>query len=499
MMAGNDGTTGQTPATLLTRLRDLREAVIGEADTTLTRWQPWLHRRAFCLGARNLAHYLAFRKRDLRDLQASLAMYGLSSLGRAESRVLANLDAVIATLAQMTGESSTSPHPRAMTFFRGDRLLATQTEALFGAATEGRRVRIMVTFPTEAATDSALVHSWVEAGMEIARLNCAHDDAEAWLAMIENVRAAEEATDRQVKILMDLGGPKIRTAEVLAPKKTRVQVGDAVLLTRAAPKKSKAYPFQAQVAEPAIFGQVQVGSALWIDDGQVSARVEEEVAEGLVVRADRTGTDGYKLKPEKGLNFPDTDLELPALTPDDLKALDFVAEHADMIGYSFVQSADDVALLQDELQKRIGERARQIAIIAKIETPRAVRNLPEIVVRAAGAQPFGVMIARGDLAVELGFERMAEMQEEILWLCEAAHVPVIWATQVLERFVKDGTLSRAEMTDAYMSARAECVMLNKGPFVADAIHILDDVLRRMEGHQTKKTPQLRALRAWMET
>jgi pyruvate kinase len=106
------------------------------------------------------------------------------------------------------------------------------------------------------------------------------------------------------------------------------------------------------------------------------------------------------------------------------------------------------------------------------------------------------MIARGDLAVEVGYERLAEIQEEILWLCEAAHVPVIWATQVLETLVKKGIPSRAEMTDAAMGERAECVMLNKGPYIAEAVTILDDVLQRMQAHQIKKSPQLRALNSW---
>jgi pyruvate kinase len=103
------------------------------------------------------------------------------------------------------------------------------------------------------------------------------------------------------------------------------------------------------------------------------------------------------------------------------------------------------------------------------------------------------MIARGDLAVEIGYARMAEIQEEILWLCEAAHVPVIWATQVLEGLVKQNFPSRAEMTDAAMANRAECVMLNKGPFVLDAIAVLDNVVEKMQAHQQKKTSQLRAL------
>ena len=105
----------------------------------------------------------------------------------------------------------------------------------------------------------------------------------------------------------------------------------------------------------------------------------------------------------------------------------------------------------------------------KIETRLGVQNLPQLIVEAAGRRPLAVMIARGDLAVELGFGRMSEMQEEILWLCDAAHVPVIWATQVLDNFVSEGGPTRAEATDAAMSQRAECVMLNKGPYLVEAV------------------------------
>jgi pyruvate kinase len=178
-----------------------------------------------------------------------------------------------------------------------------------------------------------------------------------------------------------------------------------------------------------------------------------------------------------------------------LTDLDFVARYADLIGFSFAQSADDITCLQDELVKRRPDW-RSLGIIAKVETEQGVKNLPDIIVRAAGRQPFGVMIARGDLAVALGFERLAEMQEEILWVCEAAHVPVIWATQVLEEMVKSGLPTRGEMTDAAMAGRAECVMLNKGPNVGEAITALRGLLQRMMEHQSKKTARLRALRSW---
>jgi pyruvate kinase len=132
-----------------------------------------------------------------------------------------------------------------------------------------------------------------------------------------------------------------------------------------------------------------------------------------------------------------------------------------MVSYSFGQSAEEVAPLQDELAQRFAADQPMPALVLKIETQRAVRQLPQIILCAAGSQPSAVMIARGDRAVELGYGRIAEMQEEILWLCEAAHVPVIWASRVLEGLAKGGVPTRAELYDVVMADRAECVMLNK--------------------------------------
>jgi pyruvate kinase len=106
------------------------------------------------------------------------------------------------------------------------------------------------------------------------------------------------------------------------------------------------------------------------------------------------------------------------------------------------------------------------------------------------------MVARGDLAIECGFERLAEVQEEMLWLCDAAHVPVIWATQVLDQMARTGQPSRAEISDAAMAGRAECVMLNKGPYIAEAVAALDDIISRMSSHQLKKMNLLRRLASW---
>ncbi len=235
---------------------------------------------------------------------------------------------------------------------------------------------------------------------------------------------------------------------------------------------------------------MRVGEEVWIDDGKLGGVIDRIDAEGARITITCAGPRGHRLRADKGLNFPVSRLDLPALTAKDYRDLDFVAQHADLVGLSFTQSRADVEVLAQALAAR---GAGALPIIAKIETARGVENLPEILLGTLGRHALGVMIARGDLMVEIGGERMAEMQEEILWLCEAAHVPVIWATQVLETLAKKGTLSRPELTDAAASARADCVMLNKGPHILRAVALLADILRRMAGHQNKKNPQLRAL------
>ncbi len=137
-----------------------------------------------------------------------------------------------------------------------------------------------------------------------------------------------------------------------------------------------------------------------------------------------------------------------------------------------------------------------LGLILKIETGRGFEHLPQMLFAAMGCKAVGVMIARGDLAVECGFERMAQAQEEILWTCAAAHMAVVWAAQVLETLARTGLPSCADITDAAMGERAEYVMFNKGPHILDAVRMLDDMLRRVQTDQLKKRSLLRALKAW---
>jgi pyruvate kinase len=241
---------------------------------------------------------------------------------------------------------------------------------------------------------------------------------------------------------------------------------------------------------PEAIDHFRPGHRVLIDGGAIAAIVDRVDAQGAHLVIESTKPGGARIKADKGLNFPDTDLPLPSLTAEDLTALDTVVEIADAVGYSFVRRAEDIDALVEELGRR-GER--RIAILAKIETADGVAHLPEIIVRGMRRHPFGVMIARGDLAVEIGYERLADVQEEILSICEAAHVPAVWATQVLERLVHTGVPTRAEITDAAAADGAECVMLNKGPFLLEGVEVLHDLLRRMASRHHKKTDLLPVL------
>lgn len=573
------------------------------------------------LSARNLLCYLALRSRDLRSLQARLAAMGLSSLGRAESHVLAAVNAVLLILRRLAEPRRVSVPPQPVDLAEGRHLLDVNTEAVLGQRSAERGVAIMVTMPSEAADDYMLVDQLLQQGMDCMRINCAHDDAGAWTRMLQHLRRAEQRHRRSCRVLMDLAGPKVRTGPVepgpavvkFGPRRdalgrvtdparvwlyaeeqprpsptpcdaslpapaiwlrglaqgdvlelvdardvrrtlhvvsadvdgcwvecrktcyvtsgsqlrvtrrkknddapTQVQatvgslpplpvtltvgVGDELIVTRATVRGRDAVrDARGHVLTPAtigctadqVFEDVRTGDHIWFDDGRIGGLVEMREADRFRVRITRARLRGERLGPEKGINLPDTALRLPALTEKDRSDLAFVCQHADMVALSFVNSAEDVRELRSILAP-LGDD--QPAIVLKIETLRGFSNLPAMLLEAMKSPRCAVMIARGDLAVECGFERLAEVQEEILWLCEAAHVPVIWATQVLETLAKKGMPSRAEVTDAAMAHRAECVMLNKGPYIIQAVKVLDDILRRMHGHQAKKSAMLRELR-----
>jgi pyruvate kinase len=198
---------------LIDQLWTVRRSMLANAER-LTPWMKGLD-TSRVPSAINLAHYLALRQVDFRPLQAQLSWLGISSLGRSETHVLANLDKALGILHLLAGKpwnSLTSDEPVGSR--RGPALLRRHATALLGEAPENRGVRVMVTLPSESATEPALIEELVAAGMDVARINCAHDTATQWRAMARHVRRASRQAGRPVRILMDLGGPKLRTGPV---------------------------------------------------------------------------------------------------------------------------------------------------------------------------------------------------------------------------------------------------------------------------------------------
>ncbi len=557
--------------------------------------------------AQNLIHYLAFRSFDIDQLQGKLRGLGLPSLTHIEGHVMHSLLSIKTIINHLMGKQKVELKKGAITLESSRKIRAKNTRLLFGYKSKFRDTRIMVTLPGTATEDPKFLQKLLKAGMNIARINCAHDDSQVWGQLIEGLEASKKSLKKQCKVMMDLGGPKLRTGPIaegpkvihisplknafgrvvtpariwIAPqdvpppddtadavlpigenlirkikrkstiyftdsrgKKCKIFVfrkegpgkwglckdsayiesgtkmevrrhkksgkediyvgellpleqflllktGDTLLLTRQSEQGQNAsYDGNGTLIKPAcvsctlpeVFDYVKVGEPIFFDDGKIEGTVQDVNSDHLSIKITHTKEIGSKLKADKGINLPESDLGIGGLTAKDREDMQFVVKHANAVNFSFVNTPADVK----EMQELIEELQGNIGIILKIETQKAYKNMPRILLRAMHTYPVGVMIARGDLAIETGWKNFASIQEEILRICEAAHIPDIWATQVLESMTKKGIPTRAEITDASMAQRAECVMLNKGVYIEKAVKLLDKILSKMQRYQKKQ-------------
>lgn len=489
-------------------LTELREAVLEEGNEIYARWEDKIERESFKESAKNLAYYVALRRRDVRNLQRKLSHWGLSSLGRLEARVLPQIEMTLIVISKLLDkplDAFSTVDPDEVEKARHDRL-QENTKRVLGKKPQDRYTGIMVTMPTESSQDVEFIERLLENGMQIARINCGHDDAKVWKKIVKNIRTAEKNTNKKCQIYFDIAGPKIRIDSIYTTQpNARLKKDDTFFIT--AEKALTNFYGESIVLgckNKDILTSLVEKDTIALDDGVIEGHVLEVKPEGAIVKVDKASkTKGVRVKAQKGINFPNTTTKIPLITEKDRDDLQAVHDDADILGFSFVKDVEDVESLQAALVDIFGEeKAKEVPVIVKIETLQSIDNLVNIIIASASKNDFGVMIARGDLAVEAGFLRLSELQEQILWICEAAHVPVIWATQVLETLVKEGIPTRAEITDAAMGARAECVMLNKGDYIEEGIKLLNDVLVQAQAHQYKKTSKLRALsiaeKAWME-
>lgn len=440
---------------------------------------------------RNLLHYLKFRTFDLRELHDQLSFRGLSSLRCAEAHTLDNLKKVIYLLCLKTKRHwhPCIPHT-GFDFYSGRQRIEYNTQSLLGF--QNKSTRIMVTFPHEEADNLGLIRELRASGMNCVRINCAHGSHEDWQKVIHNIQAEFQAEQQNCHIHFDLAGPKIRCAAFNNDKEhLKLHSGDEINLVFSPEYLANTSKPTVYIDSPELFDQIQPGDPVIFSDGKFNGLViaRDSNQRALEVRMERCDNT-KKLHLDKGVNFPHSALTIASLTAKDYQDLTCLAPLADSVGLSFVRSEADIALLQDTLHKNGWEH---LGLIAKIETQKAVDNLPRILFQLMQSKKIGVMLARGDLSVEIGFERTAEIQEELLWFCEAAHIPTIWATQVLQNHTKKGLATRAEITDAAMAGRAECVMLNTGPYLSESVKMLTNILYRMNAHRHKKYSLMRPL------
>lgn len=442
----------------------------------------------------NLLAYIALRQHDLESLQMDLSDLGLSSLGRVEPSVLWSLDQVLARLG-----SSMPPSQGHIDRHTAAGLLSERAAALLGRPRPDRGTRIMVTVDSAMARRNELLERLLLAGMDVLRINTAHETQDDWAEIVERLRSAEQGLEsagipppRACRVVFDLGGPHLRTVGIPDELKIRVAVGDHLELLRTPDGVScgslNSSPAAIAVSHPGALDAARAGHRIAINDGKVTGVVESVRPQSLLVRI--TGPDhSARIRGEKGLNFPDSVIDLPALTEEDRDHLPFIVQHATAVGLSFVHGPDDIRSLHEALVE-LGRP--HLGIIAKIETRAAIHNLARILLAGLDLPAFGVMVARGDLAVEVGFEDLAFVSEDILAMCDAAHVPAIWATQVLETLTRSGLPARAEITDAVHGQRTECVMLNKGPHVVRASSTLAGLLAADARRHRKKREVFRA-------
>lgn len=332
-----------------------------------------------------------------------------------------------------------------------------------------RRTKIIATLGPATSSEET-IGKLIGSGVDVTRLNFSHGSHDMHLSNAGMVRSAAKNSGRNVAILQDVQGPKIRTGEVAGG--TELVEGNRVVLTQGdfvgdASRLSTSYD---KLAE-----DVKVGERLLIDDGLLGLKVEAVQGDDVICEV----LEGGPVSSHKGLNFPDTKLSITGLTPKDLEDLEFsMAElRPDWVAVSFIRTGDEVR----EVKERIREYGGDAPVISKIEKHEAIENIEDIIDASDG-----IMVARGDLAVELSAERVPVEQKRIVARCRRKGRPVIIATQMLDSMIRNPRPTRAEVSDVANAIfdRADAVMLSGetavGRFPMQSVQEMERICRTAE-------------------
>ncbi len=321
-----------------------------------------------------------------------------------------------------------------------------------------------------ACRDENTLAAMIAEGVDVFRLNLSHESLDRHAVAVERIRAAAARSGEVVAILADLCGPKIRVGDVVDGR-FDIREGDSIAI---APGTFPCTRERICTSYDRLCVDVQPGQRVLIDDGQVRLRAMDRRDGELLCRCETGGTVATR----KGVNLPDTRLSLPSLTEKDLRDLAWAAEQElDYVALSFVRSPEDLQQLRSELN-RLGSRLR---VVSKIERPEAIASVDEIIDLSDA-----VMVARGDLGVEMDVARVPLLQKDITHRCARAGRPVIIATQMLQSMVEAATPTRAEVTDVANAILdgADAVMLSAetsvGKHPIEALRVIRDIAAQTE-------------------
>ncbi len=339
-----------------------------------------------------------------------------------------------------------------------------------GSIRRDRKVKILATLGP-ASSSPEMIANLLRAGADAFRVNMSHADHATHAATIAAIRAEEQKSDRAVAILADLQGPKLRVGE-FAEGQAFIRHGAHFTLDL---DPTPGDDTRVCLPHPELFSILHKGERLLVDDGKLRLRVIRAEANSILCTAEVGG----RISNRKGINVPDTVIPVPALTEKDRRDLAFALDQGvDWIGLSFVQRPQDVA----EARRLINGRC---ALMAKIEKPSAVRHIEEIVELSDG-----IMVARGDLGVELRPEEVPPLQKRLIETARRTGKPVVVATQMLESMVEQATPTRAEVSDVANAVYdgADAVMLSAetaaGAWPEEAVSIMDRIGRQVERDET---------------
>jgi len=335
-----------------------------------------------------------------------------------------------------------------------------------------RRTKIVCTLGP-ASSDAATIRSLIDAGMDVVRLNFSHGTHADHRRVIETIRAAAKDAGKLVPILQDLQGPKIRIGQ-MENEGIIIHEGAELVLTTLPLEYSTAE--RVYVSYPSLAQDLQEGGHILLDDGQLELEVTElrdhEVITKVIV--------GGPLRSRKGVNLPEIKSSTPSLTEKDLEDLEFgLMMGVDLIALSFVRSETDVT----DLVRRIRESGKRVGVIAKIEKPEAVDRIDQILSKADG-----IMVARGDLGIEMRLSKVPGAQKRIIQKCLGAAKPVITATQMLESMIENPRPTRAEVSDVANAVLdgSDAVMLSgetaMGKHPVRVVEVMDQIIREAERH-----------------